>query len=328
MPGQGGDVSLPTAPPPVADGWTERRTKLTIAAAALWFGAAILQTAWLVFGATNIEVNPVQGDYTAQISDKATACLGFVLFGVLLLRPRTRTLGLGLSAFAGLSWAATAPNDLRPVDWNGTYHWNNLFSASLVAGTLAGALSAAELIRRRRAEGPATPVPPQATRARILQLGLAAGLVSLVCVVGSNLVDVRVDHDLTRGLHCCTYSSSSAATQSGYVINWVFIAFLAVFAVVVRSRALSVAALLLPVFDAVREIVDCVVRLIWPLSSLYGRHGAQMIGGFGDVQVVHTTLELGFWLLVVQAVVLLAAAYVRARIKPALTVASLSAVSV
>lgn len=53
-----------------------------------------------------------------------------------------------------------------------------------------------------------------------------------------------------------------------------------------------------------------------------------MIGGFGDVQVVHTTLELGFWLLVVQAVVLLAAAYVRARIKPALTVASLSAVSV
>ena len=317
-----GEVALPTVPAPVGDGWTERRTKPTVAAALLWFSAAVLQVSWLVFGQTNIRINPVEGDYTAQVSDKATACLGFVLIGVLLLRLRTRTLGLGLSMFTGLPWAALAPNDLRPVDWNGTYSWNYLFGASLIAGTLAGALSAAELIRRRRAEGPAAPPPPPATRARIRQLGIAAGLVSVACVVGSNLVEIRIDHDLTRGLHCCTYTDATAVTKGGYLAFWVFTAIVAVLAVVFRSRSLSVAAFLVPVFGAVRQVVDCVVRVIWPTSSLYGRHGAEMIGRIGGGSVIHTSLEPGFWLFVVQTVVLLAAAFARSRVRPAVRAAS------
>ncbi|WP_034268330.1 hypothetical protein [Actinospica robiniae] len=325
VPGRGGDISLPAVPAQVGDAWSERRTIPTVAAAVLWFSTAVLQVAWLVFGQTKVLINPVQGDYTAEISDKGTACLGFVLIGVLLLRLRTRTLGLGLSMFIGLSWAATAPSDLRPVDWNGTYPGNYLFCVSLIAGTSAGALSAAELIRRRRAEGPAAPPPPPATRARIRQLGIAAGLVSLACAVGSNLVDIRIDHDLTRGLHCCTYTDATAVTKGGYLADWVFIAIVAVSAVVFRSRFLSVAAFLVPVFSAVRLIVDGVVRVIWPVSSLYGRHGAEVIGRMGDGSVgsvIHTSLELGFWLLVAQTVVLLAAAFIRSRIRPTVGEAS------
>lgn len=323
VPGDPGDTSLPTAPVVVGEGWTERRTKLTVIAAVLWISVAVLQTLWLFFCRTNFLINPVQGDYTAQISDKAVACLGFVLIGALLLRLRTRTLGLGLSAFTGLSWAASAPADLRPVNWNETYHWNDLFSASLVAGTVAGALSAAEIIRRRRVEGPAALPPSGAAGARIRLFGIVVGLISVACAVSVRLVEIRVAHDMTRSLHCCTYSATtSAVTKSGYAGEWAFIAAMAVFAVVVRSRALSVAAFLAPVFDTFREIVDCVVRVIWPVSSLYGRHSARMIEDMGAGSMIHTSLKLGFWLFVAQTVVLLAAAFVRHRIRPAVAEAS------
>lgn len=321
-----GDVRLPTAPPRLQDDWTERRTGLTVAAAVLWFIVVALQVAWLVFGGTNKLVDPVQGDYPLQITDKAGACLGFVLTGVLLLRTRTRTLGLGLSALIGLSWPVQAPGDFRPVEWNETYHLNNLFSAALIAGMVAGALSAAELVRRRRAEGPATALPARAVRARLRQLGVAAGVVSIGCVVGANFTDLRVD-TVTNSvvLHCCSYSMEGAVNRAGILTTCASFAFFAVFAVVVRSRALAVAAFLAPALDSARLVVDNFSRFAWPVPSLYGWHGAQLVDDLGRQSVVGSSPGPGFWFLLVQVTVLAAAIYARYRVGGRVSPARVSA---
>lgn len=280
--------------------------------ASLFALSAVLQAVWLFTG--KLTSASVEANYRdpQEVASFGLMILLSLVVAACVAKRASREFGLALALVVAVGILGAFLDNLRPSSYLGSEATfsHEVYGASLLCA-LAGGFTAGLEWRYRSLESP----PAQKARRnrrlvrdqRLLCL-LAAIFGAVPFVIGSALDNVSVFvPSLGYSFSCCSLAQRTGGGKADYfAFSAVLIAFI-VFAAIDRSPIRSTAWLIGPAVLGLSIVAASIAEVIWPDASF---------NGFGVVPIMHLQASAlpGFWLVLIGALVLLAAAAIRARL--------------